>query len=164
MGWHVGGLFLCLTHRAEVLSCFCACCGYNLLNPRHMTCSLLSLHTPLAPDSPGVSYSGPHPPWTEGLTAGPGQYRRVSLGRTPGPIQTAEEEQCTLGNKTVIGRHTRGLWFQKAAWGDGHNWSLMLTVKSHLSLNLPRACEPSLNADLPQLNKQTNCSGLHLRF
>lgn len=55
------------------------------------------------------------------LDCWPWAVQEGELGEDSRTYKTAEEEQCTLGNKTVIGRHARGLCFQKVAWGDGHN-------------------------------------------
>lgn len=51
----------------------CTGCGYNLLNSKYMTCSLLSLHT-LPPLQIALEclIQAIHLPWTEGLTARPG--------------------------------------------------------------------------------------------
>lgn len=89
----------------------------------------------------------------------------MSLGRTPGPIQTAKEEQSyLLGSKTVIGLKKGASFFRRLQWSDGHDFSLMSMVKSYLSLNISKAYGPSINADIEQLNKQMNCYGKHLRF
>lgn len=57
-----------------------------------------------------------------------------------------------LENKTVIGLQTWASCFRRLRWGDGHGLSLMSTVKSHLSLNIPRAYGLSKNADFELLN------------
>lgn len=68
MGWHVGRvLCLCLTHRAGVPSLSVAVCGYNFLNPKHITCFL-----PLHPRQPWSVLFRPSTPirWTEGSWLG----------------------------------------------------------------------------------------------